>query len=223
VFVDDHGFPNKTQHYKALLHNVEGGVILQKLKHQAPPLDEVDSLFFCTYNKAKHSKQMRCDLNLSHLKPQARNSVYALVKKYWPVFDKHGVFVPVKHYDCVIDTGDSPSIAIKKIFYGPKEAPVMRRAITALEKVGQIHQITNGHWLFKAFLAPKHHQEHVQNINIFVWHFCINFIPLNSITRIITYPIPRRDLVNNEESGLGVLYWLFDAPIGLSTTCHCSC
>jgi hypothetical protein len=58
VFVNDCGFPDKTKHYKALLRNVEGGIILQKLKHPAPPLDEVDPLFFCTYNKAKHSEQI---------------------------------------------------------------------------------------------------------------------------------------------------------------------
>ncbi len=90
----------------------------------------------------------------------------------------------------------------------------MRRAIAALEKVGQIHQITEGYWLFKALLAPKPHQEHVQNINNFVWLFCINYIPLNSITRIIAYPIPRCDSAINDEFGLGVLYWLFDAPMG---------
>jgi hypothetical protein len=27
-FVDDRGFPNKTEHYKALLCNVEGSIIL---------------------------------------------------------------------------------------------------------------------------------------------------------------------------------------------------
>ncbi len=92
---------------------MEGGVILQKLKHPAPPLNEVDPLFFCTYDKAKHSEQMRRDLDLSHLEPQVRARVYALVKKYWPVFDENGIFVPVKHYECVIDTGNSLPIAIK--------------------------------------------------------------------------------------------------------------
>jgi hypothetical protein len=157
---------------------------------------------------------MQRDLNLSHLEPQVSNHVYALVKKYWPVFDKNGIFVPVKHYECVIDTGDLPPIAVKKIFYGPKETPIMRRAIAALEKVGQIHQITDSCWLFKALLAPKPHQQHVQNINNFIWRFCVTYIPLNSVTRIIAYPIPWCDSAINEEFGLGVLYWLFDAPMG---------
>ncbi len=94
------------------------------------------------------------------------------------------------NYKCVIDTGNAPSIAVKKILYGPRETPIMRDAIAALAKVSQICHITDGHWLFKALLAPKLHQEHVQHIDNFVWRFCVNYIPLNSVTRIITYPNP---------------------------------
>jgi hypothetical protein len=214
VFVSDRGFPDKTKHYEALLCNVDSGVILRKPKHPSPPFDKVDPLFFCTYNEAKHGEQMQHDLDLSHLEPQVRNRVYVLVKKYWPVFDANGVFVPVKNYESVIDIGDSLPIAIKKILYGPKETPIMRKAIAALEKVGQINQITDGCWLFKALLAPKLHQEHVRNIDNFVWRFCISYIPLNSITQIIAYPIPRCDSAINVEFSLGVLYWLFNAPLG---------
>ena len=90
----------------------------------------------------------------------------------------------------------------------------MRKAIAALEKVGQIHQITDGHWLFKALLAPKPHQEHVRHIDNFVCRLCVNYTPLNSITQIITYSIPRCDSAINKEFGFGVLYWLFDAHMG---------
>ncbi len=90
----------------------------------------------------------------------------------------------------------------------------MRKAIAAIEKVSQIRQITDGRWLFKTLLAPKPHQEHVWHIDNFVWRFCVNYIPLNSITRIIAYPIPRCDSAINEEFDLGILYWLFDAPMG---------
>ena len=137
---------------------------------------------------------MQHDLDLSHLEPQGSDRVYDLIKKYWPVFDANGVFVSVKNY--------------------PKETPIMWKAIAALEKCGQIHQITDSHWLFRALLAHKPHQEHVGHINKFVWRFCANYIPLNSITQIIPYPIPWCDSVINKEFGLGVLYWLFDAPIG---------
>ena len=108
-----------------------------------------------------------------------------MIWKYWAVFNDRGVFVPVRNYECVIDTGDCPGIAIKKIQYGAKEIPLMRKAVAGLEKVGHIRQIHDGRWLFKAVLAPKSHQEHVKHINNFVWRFCVNYVPLNAVTRII--------------------------------------
>ena len=157
---------------------------------------------------------MRRDLDLSHLDTHVQEKIYALVRKYWSVFDEKGVYVPVKNYECVIDTGDATPIAVKKILYGPREIPIMRKCIAALEKVGHIRQIFDGRWLFKALLAAKPHQEHVRDIDKFVWRFCVNYIPLNSVTRIIAYPIPRCDSAINEEFGMGQFYWLFDAPMG---------
>ena len=80
------------------------------------------------------------------------------------MFDERGIFTPVWYYQCVIGTGNASPIAIKKILYGPREIPIMRKSIAALEKVGQIRQIHDGQWLFKALLTPKPHQEHVCNI-----------------------------------------------------------
>jgi hypothetical protein len=99
------------------------------------------------------------------------------------VFNKKGIFILVKNYECVINTGNAPPIAVKKILYEPKEIPIMQKGIAALEKVGHIRQIHNDCWLFKALLAAKPHQEHVRDIDKFVWRFCVNYIPLNSVTR----------------------------------------
>jgi hypothetical protein len=134
---------------------------LQKLKHPPPSLDEVDPEFFGAYDESKHGEQLQQDLDLSHLYTQVKEKIYALVKKYWSVLDKKGVYVPVKNCECVIDTGDSPPIAIKKIHYGPQKIPIMHECIAALEKVGHIQQVFDGRWLFKALLAAKPHQEHV--------------------------------------------------------------
>jgi hypothetical protein len=90
----------------------------------------------------------------------------------------------------------------------------MRKAVAALEKVCQIRQITDGRWLFKAVLAAKPHQEHVRHIKDFVWRFCANYVPLNSVTRVIAYPIPRCDAAVSEEFGTWQWMWLFDAPSG---------
>jgi len=69
----------------------------------------------------------------------------------------------------------------------------MKKCISKLLKLGHIRQIHDGQWLFKALLAPKPHQEHVRNIDDFVWRFCVNYIPLNAVTRVVAYPIPRCD------------------------------
>jgi hypothetical protein len=86
--------------------------------------------------------------------------------------------------------------------------------IFALAKVSHIRQITDSSWLFKALLAPKPHQEHVQNIDDFVWCFCVNYIPLNGAIHIIAYPIPFCDLAVCNKFGLGMWMWMFDSPMG---------
>jgi hypothetical protein len=86
-------------------------------------------------------------------------------------------------------------------------------AFVVLAKVGHIQQITDGGWLFKALLAAKPHQEHVRCIDDFVWQFCVNYIPLNSVTHLIAYPIPRCDLAVHNKFGQGKWRWMFDAPM----------
>jgi hypothetical protein len=212
--MDDQGFPDQSDEYDMLLHNINGGSILQKLKHPPPPLDVHDPQFHFVFDESIHGERLREQLDLSHLDSSIQLAVLNLVKKYWSVFDKRGVWVPVRNYECVIDTGNTPLIAVKKIQYGPKELLIMRNAIAALDKVGHIRQIHNGRWLFKAVLAPKPHQEHVQDISDFVWRFCVNYVPLNLVTRIITYPIPRCDSAVFNKFGNGRWLWLFDAPSG---------
>jgi hypothetical protein len=122
--------------------------------------------------------------------------------------------VPVRNYECVIDTGDAPPITVKNIRYGPKELPILRKAIAGLKQVGHIRQIHDGRWLFKCVLAAKPHQEHVRDINDFFWRFCVNYQPLNYVTRIIAYPSPRCDSAVFVEFGNGRFLLLFDAPSG---------
>ncbi len=111
------------------------------------------------------------------------------------------MFVPVRNYECVIDTGSARPIAVKKILYGERETVIVQKCIAALAKVGHIQQITDGSWLFKALLAPKPHQEHVKNIDDFVWRF-------------VAYPIPGCDTAIFTKFSMGWYVWMFDAPMG---------
>ena len=214
VFTDDRGFPDLTNDYDTLLHNIDGGPVLRKLRHPALPLDETDPSFNFLFDEALHGERLCQLLDLSHLDVALQTRIYNLIKKYWSVFNDRWVWVPVKNYECVIDTGDAPPIAVKNIRYGPKEIPIMRNTVAALEKVGHICQMHDGRWLFKCVLAAKPHQEHVRDIADFVWRFCVNYVPLNSVTRIITYPIPCCDSAVFVEFGNGQFLWLFDAPSG---------
>jgi hypothetical protein len=90
----------------------------------------------------------------------------------------------------------------------------MEKCIAALEKLGHIRQVHDGKWLFKALLAPKPHQEGVTNISDFVWHFCVSYIPLNQVTRVIPYPIPRCDSAVFLAFGMAIWFWMWDAPQG---------
>jgi hypothetical protein len=211
--VDDRSFPDQSDEYDTLLHNVDGGPILRKLKYPPPPVDIPDPLFHFPYDESIHGRCLREQLDLSHLDSSIQLVVTNLVNKYWSVFNKRGVWVPVRNYECMIDTGDTPPIAVKKIQYGPKQLPIMQKAIATLKKVGHIWQIHDGRWLFKAVLAPKPYQ-HVKDISDFVWRFCVNYVPLNLVMCIIAYPIPRCDSAVFNEFGNGCWLWLFDAPSG---------
>ena len=130
------------------------------------------------------------------------------------MFNSKGLFVPVKYYKFIIDTGNARPIDVKKILYSKRKTVIMRRCIAALAKVGHITQIMDGQWLFKALLALKPRQETVYNIEDFVWCFYVNYIPLNGVTQIIAYPIPRCDSAVYNEFGFGAWLWMFDLPMG---------
>ena len=98
--------------------------------------------------------------------------------------------------------------------YGPLESPKIQKAIDQLIHLNQIHQVFDGAWLSKGLLAPKPHQESVTDIDNFVWRFCVNYIPLDSMTQVVAYPVPRCDDTVQTCFGGSKLKWLMDAPSG---------
>ena len=121
-----------------LLHNIDGGTILRKRRHPAPNLDAIDPAFACSYDEAKHGERLKTELKISHLDDETQAAILALVRKYSSVFDYDGVNVPIKDYECIIDTGRHRPIQTKKIHYGPQETPIIRKWIAALVKLGHI-------------------------------------------------------------------------------------
>jgi hypothetical protein len=139
VFLDDRGFPDQSDEYDHLLHSIDGGPVLRKLCHPMPNLDgPIDPPFDHPFIPEEHKDIMRKQADLSHLNPNQQEQVNNLIREFWSVFDKRGVFVPVKNYECVIDTGPTRLIAVKKILYGEQETVIMQRCILAFAKVGHI-------------------------------------------------------------------------------------
>jgi hypothetical protein len=215
AFMDDNGFPDPSDEFDTLVQNLNGGPVVRRRKHRSRDLDDIDPTFDVKFDKELHGEKFRAEFKPSPLLSDEENAeLEALLKEFWCVFDDTGLFIPVKDYECVIDTGTAPPIAIKKINYGPLETPIMREQIAVLEKLGHISQIFDGQWLFKALLAPKPHQEHICEILHFKWRFCVNFIPLNAITQVIGYPIPRCDAAVNVDFGNARFFYTMDAPQG---------
>jgi hypothetical protein len=79
VFLNDRGFPDQSDKYNHVLHNVEGGPILRKLCHPMPNLDnDINPAFYAPFVPVKHEDQMSKDLDLSHLDSDLQEKIYGI-------------------------------------------------------------------------------------------------------------------------------------------------
>ncbi len=69
VFYDNRGFPDQSDEFNHLLHNIDGRVILRKKKHPHPPLDINNSTFNYIFDESLHAEKIKSMLSLNHLAP----------------------------------------------------------------------------------------------------------------------------------------------------------
>ena len=98
------------------------------------------------------------------------------------------VTTPTKEYECEIDTGDAAPVTCRNPRFWPHETPIIEKAIANLVQLGFADQIHDGKWLSKPLLVEKTYQGSVTDIADFVWQFCVNYIVLNTVTKIIAMP-----------------------------------
>ena len=98
----------------------------------------------------------------------------------------------VTGYKCDIDTGKTRPMSYGNVHYDPQESKIMERNIGALLVLQHICDIKSSDWMAKALLEPKPHQESVHAIVNFKWRFCVNYVKLNHVTKVMLFPIPRR-------------------------------
>ena len=88
------------------------------------------------------------------------------------------------------------------------------------EAVGKSFGGSKWRWLLDAIsgynqiLAPKPHQKNVTDISNFVWRFCVNYVGLNSVTKVISMPIPLCEETVGKSFGGSKWRWLLDAISG---------
>ncbi len=63
MFYDNRGFPDESEAYDELLHNIDGGVILRKKKFPTPPLDVEDPAFNWVYSDELHGDKLKTELD----------------------------------------------------------------------------------------------------------------------------------------------------------------
>lgn len=93
-------------------------------------------------------------------------------------------------FEFCLDTGNSPTVCCRQLLYGFHESKIMTAQIADLEANGIITDC-EGAWSSLLLLAAKPHQESYDDINTFVWRFCVSYRPLNRIIFGFEFPIPR--------------------------------
>ena len=143
-----------------------------------------------------------------------KTTIQDIVKEHLCTFCNKGVSVSVKHYEMVINTGNAPPVSVKKLHYGLFETLIMQKTIDMLLSYNFIVQDYSSPYNSNIVLAPKPHQEDIKNIDDYIWRFCISYIALNLITRVINYPIPRCNNTFMYDFGTACFFILLDTYSG---------
>jgi len=121
-----------------------------------------------------------------------RTAVTKIIKDYWDCFTKSGAKRTILGYEFGIDTGGAQPVCCRKPSYGPYESRIIMEQVNQLLHNKWIEEC-EGPWGSMIVLAQKPHQEHITNINDFIWRMCVSYRKLNSVTKPFQYPIPRCD------------------------------
>jgi len=122
-----------------------------------------------SYDPTLHSAELLKGLRINDdVSDAIKLRVKAIVITYWDCFCEEGARRTILGYEFAIDTGASKPICVKRPNYGPYESAIIMQQILSLEKNDWIEE-EFGPWGARIVLAAKPHQEHVINIDDFIW------------------------------------------------------
>ena len=145
------------------------------------------------FDDTQHSTEITNDLKLHEsLDDNTRAAITRIVKEYWDCFAKSGAKRTILGYEFGIDTGGATPVCCRQPSYGPYESRIIMKQVEQLLHNEWIEEC-GGPWGSMIVLAQKPHQEHITDINEFVWRMCVSYRKLNSVTKPFQFPIPRCD------------------------------
>ena len=119
-----------------------------------------------------------------------RNDIIQIIQKYWDCFWKEGASRKKIGYGFGIDTGDSKPVCCKKPAYVPHESKIIMDRFQQLF-ANRCSKLCKLPWGSLIVISAKPHQEHVTEINDFIWRMCVSYWKLNGVTKRFPYPIPQ--------------------------------
>jgi hypothetical protein len=144
----------------------------------------------------------------STIDPTLDAAVRAIVQGNWDCFYEEGARKCIVGWEFSIDTGAATPVCCQKPHYGPHESKIIMHHINSLLSNDWIGEC-GGAWGSLIVLAPKPHQEHVNDINDFIWRMCVSYRKLNGVTLAFEYPIPRcDDAIDDFGDGFGRLWFI---------------
>ena len=118
------------------------------------------------------------------------NRLVQLVHKYWDCLYSASVSRPILGIQFRVDTGSAQPSCCCQPRYGFFESHIMDNHIQALLNKNWIKRWNRSAWGSMNVLAPKPHQEKIDDINSFVWRFCVSYSKLNSLNLPFKMLIP---------------------------------
>ena len=130
------------------------------------------------FTMLSYEKGLRFDDSIDD---DTRGAIVDIIKKYWDCFVQDGAHRPILRYKFGIDTGGDKPMCYRKPSYGPHEPKIIMTQVGQLQNNNWIRKC-GGPWGSMVVLVQKSHQEHITDINEFVWHMCVSYRRLNVVT-----------------------------------------
>ena len=120
------------------------------------------------YNEKVHKSVLQSlSIGTSTIRAIQSTSI-TIVKAYWDVFVPEGIKKTILGYKFKVDTGTSKGVCCRPPNYGHYEGDIIMEHICAFQNNNWIQKCPTGSYGAPIVLAPKPHQDDVDNLKDFV-------------------------------------------------------